>query len=381
MATARAALTDYDIRVLVKGETDRARAVAARRVCRALDDMALTEVDREQAQEVLRLMARDAADLVRAALARTLRASPLVPRDLALQLARDIDSVCVPILSESPVFTDADLIEIVLAGDATRQAAIAGRRSVSQAVSLALVEHGVQAAAEIVCANDNADVGDRALRIVIERFPQSVSVLAAVAHRKNLSPVVTEKLVALTGGALRDRLVDEHAVPPELALRIVTGATERATMDLVEAAGRAADIKAFVAHLRRHGRLTASLLLRGLAQGHMAFVEWGLAELAAVPHDRTWVMVHDCGPLGLKTIYERAGLPPRLYGVFQAGVEAYRASNFDGGPGDRERFQERMLQRFLTQPAITESADVDYLLDKMDALSAFRREAVSVDAR
>jgi hypothetical protein len=38
---------------------------------------------------------------------------------------------------------------------------------------------------------------------------------------------------------------------------------------------------------------------------------------------------------------------------------------FDGGAHDQERFQERMLQRFLTQPQSVAREDVDYLLDRM----------------
>jgi uncharacterized protein (DUF2336 family) len=156
---------------------------------------------------------------------------------------------------------------------------------------------------------------------------------------------------------------------------IAMGAKERATIDLVDQAGRTADVKNFVSHLRRHERLTASLLLRAIAQGHMTFFEWGIAELAGVPHHRTWLMIHDAGPLGLRAIYERAGLPARLYTAFRVAVDTFHSMEFDGGVKDRERFQQRMIQRFLTQPQNTSRDDVDYLLDKMDRLSTETSEA------
>ena len=46
---------------------------------------------------------------------------------------------------------------------------------------------------------------------------------------------------------------------------------------------------------------------------------------------------------------------------------------FDGGAKDRERFQEAMLQRFLTQPVHVAKEDVEYLLDKMDRLATETR--------
>jgi uncharacterized protein (DUF2336 family) len=86
-------------------------------------------------------------------------------------------------------------------------------------------------------------------------------------------------------------------------------------------------------------------------------------------------MIHDAGPLGLKAIYERAGLPTRLFPAFRAGVDTFHSMTLDGGPRDRERFQERMLQRFLTLPQPAAKDDIDYLLDKMDRLAAASKTA------
>ena len=376
MATTRAALTDEDIRTLVKGATPDERAVAAHKLCRNIDRYELSDEERVQAQEILRVMAADAAELVRRALAVTLKNSTIVPRDVALRLAKDVESISLPMLSASPVFTDEDLAEIVRLGGPVRQVVIAKRPRVSQTVTNAIVEYGVERAVEAACANDNADFADRALAKVIERFEKSERVLAAVAYRAALPLAVTEKLIDLVSEEVRDHLLNHHALSPDLALEIAMGAKERATIDLVDQAGRAPDVKSFVAHLHKHERLSASLLLRSLAHGHMTFFEWSLAELASVPHHRTWLMIHDAGPLGLRAIYERAGLPARLFPAFRAGVDTFHSMEFDGGARDRERFQERMLQRFLTQPANAAREDVEYLLEKMDRITHEARKTV-----
>jgi uncharacterized protein (DUF2336 family) len=369
MSTTRAALTDEDIRTLVKGATPDERAVAAHKICRTIDREKLSPDDRARAEEILRVMAADAAELVRRALAVTLKNSPIVPRDVALKLARDVESIALPMLSCSPAFTDADLAEIVRVGGPVRQVVIAKRPRLSQTVTAAIAEHGVELAVEAACANDNADFAERSLQEVIDRFEGSERVLASVAYRNVLPMSVTEKLIDLVSDAVRDHLLNHQEIPPELAIEIAIGTRERATIDLVDQAGLTTDVRAFISHLNKSERLTASLLLRALAHGHMTFFEWGLAELASVPHHRTWLMIHDAGPLGLKAIYDRSGLPVRLYPAFRAAVDTFHSMEFDGGAKDRERFQERMLQRFLTQPAQAAREDVDYLLDKMDRIS------------
>ena len=374
MTVTRTALTDEDIRSLVKGQSADDRAIAAHKICRHIEGGGndLTPEEREQAYEILRIMAADAAELVRRALAVTLKASPMVPHDVAVRLAKDVDSVALPILNFSPVFTDQDLCEIVRVGGPIRQVAIASRPMLSEQVTTTIVEHGIEKAVQTACANDNANFAEKTLQTVVERFARSEAVLAAVAYRHALPLAVTEKLINVVSDQLRDHLINHHALTPQVALQIAMGSRERATIDLVDQAGRTPDVKSFVGHLRRAERLSASLLLRALAHGHMTFFEWGVAELADIPHHRTWLMIHDAGPLGLKAIYDRAGLPARLFGAFRAGVDTFHMLEAEGGPLDAARFQERVLQRFLTQPKTATREDMDYLVDKLDRV---RREA------
>jgi len=375
MPTTRAALNEADIRTLVKGSSAEERAAVADRLCKHITQVELTDSEREQAYEILRVMAADAAELVRRSLSVTLRSSPLMPHDVAMRLAQDVESVALPILSFSPVFTDQDLSEIIRIGGPIRQVAIASRPMISERVTSTLVEHGVEKAVELACANDNADFAERTLQTVIERFAKSEAVLAAVAYRRALPLSVTERLISVVSDQIRDHLINHQALSPETALQIALGTRERATLDLVDQAGRAPDVRGFVQHLSLAGRLSASLLLRGLVNGHMTFFEWGVAELAGVPHHRTWLMIHDAGPLGLKAIYERAGLPVRLFGAFRAAVDTFHAMEVDSGPRDLERFQERMLERFLTQPKMASREDMDYLLEKLDRVKSQARAA------
>ena len=368
--TTRSALHEADIRLLVKGAEPEERALVAHRLCRHMDRATLTDEERAEAHKILRLMARDAAEQVRRALAITLKSSPLIPRDVANRLARDVESIAVPMLNYSPVFSDDDLAEIVRLGGPVRQGAVARRPVLSEKVTSIIAEVAAPEAVRAACENKGAAFSEKGLQTAIDRFEASETVLASIALRNALPASVSERLVTLITGELRERLISGHDVTPQTALAVAIGTRERASLDLVEQASRAADLPAFVAHLRRGQRLTASLLLRALANGQMSFFEWGLAELSGVPHHRTWLMVHDAGDLGLKAIYERAGLPGRLLPAFRAAVDAFHAMDFDGRPGDLQRFQRRMLERFLSQPQAMSAEDTDYLLDEIDQLSA-----------
>ncbi|MNH49697.1 hypothetical protein D3C73_12790 [compost metagenome] len=380
MTAYRARLTESDIRRLIKSDAEDERAAAAHKLCRSIDRMPLDEADRAAAQKILTVMANDTAELVRRALAVTLKSSDLMPRDVARRLVADVDSVALPIITCSPAFTDDDLIEIVRAGSVVRQTAVAGRERVPRDVASVLAAEGCQSAVRTLAANDNADLSEAALGVVIDRFGQTAEVVSAIAYRQVLPLSVTERLVTLASDAVREHLVTRHAVAPETAIQFARFTRERATIDLVDQARISNDLPVFVAGLNARKALSASLLLRALARGQMSLFEHALAELAGTPHHRAWLMVHDAGPLGLKAIYDRAGLPPRLFQAFRAGVDTWRALQAEGGDTGSEAFRKRMLERFLSQRPSTSRDDLAYLMERLDRPQALDVEAAAVSA-
>lgn len=376
IVTMRAKLTDSDIRTLIKGPTEDDRAHAAHKICRCIEDAELSAEERAHAERIIAIMAQDAAVLVRRALAVALKNSPKLPREIANRLARDLDSIALPVILNSPVLTDSDLVEIVRACPPAKQVAVASRESLSTVVTGALAQFAVPEAVERALANDNALFDEEGFDTALDRFAGVSSITAAMVRRNTLPVAVTEKLVSMVTGELFDHLVNNHELPPQIAIDLAVGSRERATIDIVEQAGRQRDLGRFVQQLNLNGRLTPSLLMRGLCLGHVEFVEHAMAELAGVAHQRMWLLMHDSGPLGLKAAFDRAGLPPRLFPSFRAAVEVYHSIEREGVAQDRITFRKRMLERTLTLFQSIPRDDLDYLLEKLDA-SALQTERVA----
>ncbi len=365
----RPELSEKDIVRLMKGETSEERATVAHRLCRRIAVDMLSDDERVYADEIISILAEDTAELVRRTLAVTLRNSPRLPHDVALKLAQDVETVAIPVLESSPVFSDEDLIELVLSVTSAKQAAIAARAMVSGPLGEVICEHAGEQAVEVVTANKGAELTDKAFDDAVSRFPANTAMHESIVLRDHVPVHIAEKMVSLVSGQVFDLLINRHELPAQMAIDLAAGARERATIDLVEQAGRTSDMTRFVEQLNLNGRLTHSLIMRALCVGHMSFVEHALAELSGVPHARVWLMVHDAGQLGLQAIFDRAGLHRKMLPAFRAGVKVYHELELDGETNDRARFRMRMIERVLTQFQAIPKADLDYLLEKLDAYS------------
>jgi uncharacterized protein (DUF2336 family) len=366
VSTLRITLSEDDIRSLIKGDTDEDRALAAYRLCRRIETAQITPEERHFAEEILRLVVDGAAERVRRALAVTLKSSPNLPPDVARKLAADIEAIALPVLEYSPSLTDADLVELLEEAEPTRQLAIARREMLSEAVTDKLCAKGVEPAISIALANVKAMFSEDGLTTALDRFPSSMQMKQAMVERPVLPLAISEKLVTMVSGQLFDKLVERHALPPQLAIDLATATRERATIDLIAQAAGQPDLRRFVQQLNLNGRLTPSFVLRALCLGEVRLVEHALAELAGIVHERAWILVHDGGVMGLRRIYDRAGMPPTLYPAFRTAIDVLHQTEFDGGPDDKERFRRRMIERVLTRFQSIPHDDLAYLLEKLD---------------
>jgi uncharacterized protein (DUF2336 family) len=187
-----------------------------------------------------------------------------------------------------------------------------------------------------------------------------------MVERPVLPLSVAEKLVSMVSGQVFDKLVERHALPPQMAIDLATATRERATIDLIAQAANQPDLVRFVQQLSLNGRLTPSFVLRALCLGEVKLVEHALAELAGVAHRKAWILVHDGGVMGLRRIYDRAGMPPTLYPAFRTAIDVLHQTEFDGGVGDKDRFRRRMIERVLTRFQSIPHDDLAYLLEKLD---------------
>ena len=370
---ARNTLTEQDVAQLLADPSGDARADTAGKIAAGFNSGALTDQERQLAEEIFRLMVQDAEVRVREALAHNLKENPGVPRDVAVSLAKDVASVAMPVLQFSEALSDEDLIELVRGQDAEKQVAIAQRTAVSESVSEALVETQNEDAVTALVSNEGADISEKSLQKVVGDFGDREGVQSAMIRRPKLPVTVSEHLVTMVSEGMREELVKRQELPASLATDLILQSRERATITL--SSGTSDDeLVSLVKQLNDNGRLTPSIILRGLCMGDINFFEASLAELLGISFLNARRLIHDPGKLGLKTAFEKAGLPNSHYPAARAAIDVARETDYDGGENDRERYSRRMIERILTQYGDLgvdfDSDDLEYLLGKMGQLPA-----------
>ena len=290
---------------------------------------------------------------------------------MAVTLAQDVEQVALPVLQFSDVLTDDDLIAIISSQSPEKQVAIAKRSTVSENVSDALVETGNEDVVTSLVSNEGVEISERSLIKVVDQLGHQEGIQGAMVNRGNLPVTVTEHLVTVVSEKFADDLIGCKDLPDNVVTDLILQTRERAVISL-STDSEGGDVERLVKQLHKNGRLTPSIILRGLCMGDMRVFEAGMAELAGLTVLNAHQLIYDSGSLGLRTLCCKADIPlPQLVAV-RAAIDVSRKMEHDGRDHDRERYSRRMIERIMTQyddlGVEFEFDDLDCLLTKMNQL-------------
>jgi uncharacterized protein (DUF2336 family) len=315
------------------------------------------------------LLLDDPSPSVRFALADALATSPDAPRHVILALAADQMEIAERVLARSPVFIDAELVDVVASAVEPLQMAVASRPAVSPAVAAAIAEVGDIAACLRLIFNEGARIARISFRRMAERFGDTPEMRDALFERADLPAEVHQLLVRQLGDALGNLVVIRNWIPQERAAMLTREACDRATVAIAAETARD-DLAALAEHLRITGQLTTALLLRTLCAGNIAFFAAALANLSGVPGDRAAAIVKTGRAGALAALYGKASLPKSAHEALTAAVEACRTVESDGGPADRYRFSRYMVDNVLARYAEITDGELNELMTMLRRFAA-----------
>lgn len=349
------------------------RASAADILARAYLQPDLAEETREEMEAAMTLLLDDPAPEVRFAIADALAESPRAPRHIILSLAGDQLETAEIVLGQSPVFTDHELVDLVAETGDLLQLVIASRPTVSAAVAAAIAEIGALPACQMLLDNSGAALAGFSLKRIAERFGEDPEILDSLADRADLPPEVRQLLARQRSRDLLPLVSGREGTAADAS----RDACDQATVAIAANLDMAALVR-FVQHLRSSEQLSASLILRAVSAGNIAFFEAALAVLADVPAGRVQSLVRTRRLGGLRAIYRRAGLPAGAFEAFWVAVEEW--SHFDPATGaaERYRFVRTLVDRMLARYQSVADGDLGQLASM---LRRFAAEAARLAAR
>ena len=195
--------------------------------------------------------------------------------------------------------------------------------------------------------NDGADISARSYETVVEGFAEDEEILTLVGGRAILPMAIVERLIAVVADELRQQIVTKHAMPETIARDLVEQGRESALVRHLRTEADVGEIEQLVSRLKDQRRLTATLILRALAEGDIQFFEHAIAQLAGTAADDIRSFLYSRGTGGVKLIHRRTGLPDASFRAFKAAVDLVADYRENPSKTEIDRFQALLIQRMV----------------------------------
>jgi len=287
----------------------------------------LTSHERDLARQVLSILTQQVEADIRRALALRLAERPDAPHDLVLMLANDTIRVAEPVLINSPVLTDSDLVLIIRHASSAHQNVVARRPNIGPVVSEALLEHANDLTLGTLLANVTAQIPADALRTLFNRSAFNAALQTPLAKRSDLPQDIIGPLYRMVSSALKAHIQSAYALPASVLEKDLTTALHDAATALPSTAETRAAL--LIDKLERAKTLGPGFLLKALLEDQRDLFVHGFARLLRAGPDvvRQMLTSADFRPLALGT--RALGIDRSVFLTIYNALRTERASDFD----------------------------------------------------
>ncbi len=318
-------MAQIDLGSLLTGQDGAARAELAQKVGVLFSTQDLPSAERAAAEALAYHLAKDTIEEVRRELSLAVRDCKSLPRETALRIAHDIDSIACSFLEVTEVFSEEDWQQLVMTISRGARVAVARRTSMSEGLAVALAEIGDAVVGETLIENRFAPMSEIVCGSLINRFETSNWVLDKLAERGDLAAGVGIRLMDKVSAAARAKLVGRYKIPDAAADAIATEAEHAALLNSIRAT-ETSRLLPLVQRIDRNGKLTDALLLKSLDDGSLAFFEVALSERARMRFEKVRSIIRRESNGAMSELLATAGFTADQIDDIKTKIEALRAA-------------------------------------------------------
>ena len=357
------ALSQKEVLGLLEDKSSATLLSVTDKIAGAYGNDQLKSKDNKAAEQIFRLLVRETETHVRQTLAMNIKNSSNIPKDIVLTLAHDVAEISLPILQHSQVLTDHDLLELIQGSqDINRFIAISKRPQVSETISDKLLSKSIGDVTASLIGNTGAIISEEQLVTIIANESGNESLMKVLSTRPQLPVSIAEKLVHIVSANMAETLKQKYQLPSKEIEIEVDKTRESETLKLIRMCDTLEEIDRLINQLVAFNRLSPSLILSSLCQGNFLFFETSLARLSNIPVANARTLIKDRGDLGFRAIYNKSGLPEKLFPAVRLLLRVVHKLDDEGQKPGSSRYTNRLIEDILQQSEQTPVDNLSYII-------------------
>ncbi len=319
-------LSSIDLTELKTDSKSHARLIVASKLGNHFDSISNESSEYQIACEIAYLLQNDKEVTIRIALAESVKHSEAAPKQLILQLCMDrSDEVAVPILRNSPLINDSDLMGLLpTIIQNIRLIAVAERKFLSVTVSSMLAERNIEEVVVALLNNDSAIIDEEVILQIAYKHSRSQNVLNRMMRRMPMPTSAVSHMVKMqqSGEQLNRKpnemksftSLEKDELKDDVLTLMLLG--KRPSM---EACAEVVD------KLESEHKISAAYMLLAMCLGHEHFFINYMSQNTHLPRSRVEELCR-VNQAEFSLLMNKSGISPSLYGMMYHTFKGMKAT-------------------------------------------------------
>jgi uncharacterized protein (DUF2336 family) len=233
--------------------------------------------ERELMREILKRLTRDVEMAIRIALAQRLADDTTAPHDLILLLVDDSIEVARPLIINSPLLTEGDVLRLIAESGIGHQEAVAGRPNIGIPVTDALARSEHESVLVALVRNVTAKISAHSYEALVQKSRAITGLQEPLIKRRDLPPQLASNMCEWVSDALKTYIKTNYKMSVDAAMadaNVVLKSEPPGPKD-----PPADSAQKLIEKLAASGQLKAGFLMRVLSQGQTDLFDLAFARL------------------------------------------------------------------------------------------------------
>jgi len=240
----------------------------------------LNQRERELMREILRKLTFDVEMAIRIALAQRLAEDSAAPHDLILLLVDDSIEVARPLILNSPLLTESDVLNLIAHCGVDHQEVVAARPHIGVAVTDALATSNSESVLMALVRNATARISHASYKTLVEKSRNLTGLQEPLVRRPDLPPQLATSMCEWVSDALKTFIQTNPRLAPKGVEPALTDALHVVKSKPAPSKDTPADsAQKLIEKLANSGQLKAGFLMRVLSQGQVDLFDLAFARL------------------------------------------------------------------------------------------------------
>lgn len=258
--------------------------------------------------QILMQLLSVASSEIRKMLSTELCRVPSMSKDVAIKLAKDEIPIATPMLENSPILEDSDLINIAMEMGKEYQKPIARRENLSEDLANALIDAGDCSVVESVLVNSSSKLSPDSFDAAVDMACEEPQLQIPLVKRKEMTGKAAEKLYFWASQSIRQALVKNFPMKQDaidrsmdIAIQKLVKAFDPSSQNVTE------NQKILAKKMAKMGTINSNFLLQFLRLRQHALFRYVLSLYVNLPEDIIDKMIDDTEGKRLSIILKAKG--------------------------------------------------------------------------